>query len=150
MAFGFLKDFLDNAADFLEDVRDKAAGLSGRVRERFNANPKLKIIFAAAVLGMVLVVAGVMLILTRSGRAPRRTRDSEDIAELFRMEIPPEDLFLGDEPDFLPDMLPEREQRGEWTGDDVRPYWTNPGDEGVKVYEDMMGAVVDGIMERVP
>ncbi|MDR1351994.1 MAG: hypothetical protein LBK05_01830, partial [Treponema sp.] len=25
MAFGFLKDFLDNAADFLEDARDKAA-----------------------------------------------------------------------------------------------------------------------------
>jgi hypothetical protein len=149
MAFGFLKDFLDNAADFLEDARDKAAGLAGRVKERFSADPKLKIIFAGAVLGVILVVAGVMLILTRSGRA-RRTRDSEAIAELFRMEIPPEDLFLGDEPDFLPEMLPEREQRDEWTADDVRPYWTNPGAEGAKVYEDMMGAVVDGIMERVP
>jgi hypothetical protein len=149
MAFGFLRDFLDAAGNFLGNIRDKAAGLAGQAKEKFDANPKLKLICAGAALGAILVVAGVMLILTRGGRA-RRVRDSEGIAELFRMEIPPDELFLGEEPDFLPGLLPERERRETWTADDVRPYWTNPEDEGAGVYEDMMGAVVDRIMEQVP
>jgi hypothetical protein len=59
-------------------------------------------------------------------------------------------LFLDDEPDFLPEVLLERERRDIWNADDVRPYWTDPGDEEAGVYENMMGKIVDGIMERVP
>jgi hypothetical protein len=149
MALGFMGDFLDRAADFLGAARDKAAGLIGRVKDRLNANPKLRLVAAAAILGTVLVIFGIMLTLTRNNRT-RRMQDSETVAELFRMELPPEELFLDDEPDFLPELLPEREPRDTWNADDVRPYWTDPADEGAGVYEDMMGAVVDGIMERVP
>jgi hypothetical protein len=149
MALGFIGDFLDRAADFFRVIRDKAAGSIGQVKERANAGPKLKLIAAGAILGTIAVIVAMMLVLTRIGRA-RRTRDSEAVTELFRMELPPEELFLDDEPDFLPELLPERERRDSWDAGDVRPYWTDPGDEGAGVYEDMMGAVVDGIMERVP
>jgi hypothetical protein len=149
MAPGFMGDFLDRAADLLRAIRDGAAVLAGRVKERLDADPKLKLISAAAILGAVLVILGIMLFLTRNGRA-RRIQDSETIAEIFRVELPPEELFLDDEPDFLPEVLLERERRDEWNADDARPYWTDPGDEGIEVYEDMMGSVVDGIMERVP
>jgi hypothetical protein len=149
MALGFIGDFLERAADFLRMVRGRAVDWTGRIKERFNAGPRLKLIAAGAILGTVLVILGIMLVLTRNSRA-RRVRDSEAVAELFRMELPPEELFLDDEPDFLPDLLPERERRDAWDADDVRPYWTDPGDEDVRVYEDMMGAVVDGIMEGVP
>jgi hypothetical protein len=149
MAFGFIKDLLDRAADFFGDFREKFAGLTAGMRKKFEADPKLKVICAGAVLLAVLAIVGIMLLLTRNSRT-RRTRDSDDIAELFRMELPAEELFLGDEPDFLPQALLERERRDSWTADDASPYWTDPGDEGDKVYEDMMGVVVDGIMERVP
>jgi hypothetical protein len=149
MALGFIRDFLDHAADFLGTIRDGTAELAYRVKERFTADPKLKLISAGVILGAILVILGVMLILTRNGRA-RRIRDSENIAELFRMELPPEELFLDNEPDFLPDVLLERKRRDKWNADDARPYWTDPGYEEAEVYENMMGSVVDGIMERVP
>jgi hypothetical protein len=149
MASGFIKDFLDLAADFLGDFREKIAGLTAGAHKKFGAGPKLKIICAGLVLAVVLVIVGMMLLLTRNSRA-RRTRDSDAIAELFRVELPAEELFLGDEPDFLPEVLLERERRDVWTADDARPYWTDPGNEGDKVYEDMMGDVVERIMERVP
>jgi hypothetical protein len=149
MALGFIRDVLDRTADFFGVIRDKAAILADRVKERFNADPKLKLIAAGAILGGILVVTGMMLFLMRNSRT-RQTGDSEAVTELFRMELPPEELFLDDEPDFLPDLLPERERRNEWSADDARPYWTDPGDEGAEVYEDMMSAVVDGIMERLP
>jgi hypothetical protein len=149
MALGFIRDFLDHAADLWGIIYDRTAGLAGRVREKFNADPKLKLISAGAILGVILVVTGIMLFLTRNSRV-RRTGDSEAVAELFRTELPPEELFLDDEPDFLPDLLPERERRDEWNADDARPYWTDPGDEGTGVYEDMITTVVDGIMERLP
>lgn len=61
-----------------------------------------------------------------------------------------EELFMADEPDFLPPVLLERERRDAWTIEDVRPYWTDPLEEGAAVYQDMMSGVVDRIMERVP
>jgi hypothetical protein len=149
MVPGFIRDFLDHAADLLGTIRDRAAGLAGQVKEKFNAGPKLKLISAGAILGVVLVVTGIMLFLTWNSRV-RRMGDAEAVAELFRMELPPEELFLDDEPDFLPDLLPERERRNEWNAGDARPYWTDPGDEDPGVYEDMMTTVVDGIMERLP
>ena len=149
MALGFIGDFLDRAAIFLRIVRDRAAALAGRAKERFNADPKLKLISAGAVFGTIALILGIMLLLTRNSRA-RRMQDSETITEIFRMELPPEELFLDDEPDFLPEVLLERERRDKWSADDVRPYWTDPADEEAGVYENMMGKAVDGIMERVP
>jgi hypothetical protein len=153
MALGFIKNFLDHAAGFFGDIHEKfvdlTAEITGTVKEQFEADPKLKIISAGIALAVVLVIAGMMLILTRNSRS-RRMRDSDAVAELFRMELPAEELFLGDEPDFLPEVLLEREQREEWTADDARPYWIDPADEGDKIYEDMIGVVVDRIMERIP
>jgi hypothetical protein len=149
MALGFVKGLLARSADFLKRNSGNAAGLIGRVKEKFNAGPKLKKIIIAVLIGVVVVIASVMLILMRDTQ-PAPTRDSDAVAELFRMELPPEEFFLGDEPDFLPRLIPERERRDAWNADDARPYWTNPGDEGVKVYEDTMSAVVDEIMERLP
>jgi hypothetical protein len=142
MALGFMGDFLGT-------VRDWAAGLTGRIKGIFNAGPKFKLIAAGAIFGTILVIFAIMLLLIWNSRS-RRPTDSEAVMGLFRMKLPPEDLFLDDEPDFLPDMLLGRERRDAWNVDDVRPYWTDPADEGAGVYKDVMGAVVDGIMERVP
>jgi hypothetical protein len=148
MALGFVKGLLARFTDFSKRSSGNAVGLIGRVKGKFNISPKLKKIIAAALIGAA-VITSTMLILTRN-TPPPPARDSEAVAELFRMELPPEELFLGDEPDFLPALIPERERRDSWNADDARLYWTNPGDEGVQVYEDMMSSVVDEIMERLP
>jgi hypothetical protein len=153
MVPGFVKGLLARFADSSKRSSGNAVGLIGRtigrIKGKFNAKPKLKKIIVAVLIGAVAVITSAMLILMRNPQ-PAPTRDSDAVAELFRMELPPEELFLGDEPDFLPALIPERERRDAWNADDARPYWTNPGDEEAKVYEDMMSAVVDEIMERLP
>jgi hypothetical protein len=149
MALGFVKVFLAQFADFLKRVSGSAASLTGRVKEKTKIGSKLRKTIAAAVVGAVVVITSLMLILARNARPALPSQDSDAVAELFRMELPPEELFLGGEPDFLPRLIPERERRDAWDADNARPYWTNPGGEGA-VYEGMMSAVVDEIMEQVP
>jgi hypothetical protein len=63
--------------------------------------------------------------------------------------IPPEDLFLPDEPDFIPGVMPEREQRETWTADDAAPFWTDPLKNGEQQWRDRIEETIDKIMENV-
>jgi hypothetical protein len=165
MAFGFIARILDRAAVFFGGIRDKItglggflAGIGGRVAQKFppvrsktgdvfKSNPKTLIIGgggAAAVLVVCIIVA--LILNLRNGSRPAEP----SITELFGSSLPPEELFLPGEPDFLPPVLLERERREAWTLEDAVPYWTDPLDEGRDRYEGIAGRVVDGIMERVP
>lgn len=42
--------------------------------------------------------------------------------------IPPEELFIPAEPDFVPEYILEKEPRRSWSPEDVRSYWKNPQD----------------------
>ena len=75
-------------------------------------------------------------------------RSSGDAAET-RL-IPPEDLFLPDEPEFTPEFIPEREQRTVWTTADAEPYWIDPLSEGSEKYINTVDTTINNLMERVP
>ena len=62
--------------------------------------------------------------------------------------IPPEELFLPSEPDFLPELLLEREPRQSWSLEDIRPYWKNP--EYPELWREVIKSAVDELMEDVP
>jgi hypothetical protein len=64
--------------------------------------------------------------------------------------VPPEELFLPAEPDFLPGVMLEREQRQSWTREDAEPYWQNPLKNGEEPWRDQVEAVIDELLERVP
>ncbi|GHV89194.1 hypothetical protein AGMMS50267_15540 [Spirochaetia bacterium] len=141
--------------------------MSGEWRSRLVEGVRARrmpvLIGAGVFAGFLITWIVVMVVLSRSSspRPPEpvkqpylpQTSRSEQInnsAGPYQGTLPMEELFLADEPDFLPPVLLEREQRDAWTTEDVRPYWTDPLEEGAAVYQDMMSAVVDGIMERVP
>jgi len=147
--FDSMGEIFGRIADFFLDIRITITGLPSTIRELARTRPKLLIIGAVGFLALLFLLIEVIVF---AGQAAGRgnMRDSDAIAELFQVELPAEELFLEDEPDFLPEALLEREQRDEWTAADARPYWTDPKDEGEKVYEDMMSTAVDRIMERVP
>ena len=67
-----------------------------------------------------------------------------------RMVIPPEDIFLPEEPDFVPGVLTEREQRTSWTSADAAPYWQDPLKYGEENWRERVEAVIDGLFENVP
>jgi hypothetical protein len=64
--------------------------------------------------------------------------------------IPQDELFLPDEPDFVPGVLLERERRTAWTPDTAAPYWRDPLKNGERIWRDRIEKTVDEIMESVP
>jgi len=64
--------------------------------------------------------------------------------------IPAEDLFLPDEPDFVPGVILEREKRTQWVPDDAMPWWQDPLKDGEQEWRDQIEKTVDEIMESAP
>jgi hypothetical protein len=125
----------------------KTARSSAKVVEFFQTRRKPALIglgVCAAILIFVLVFAFL-------GLRERYGRSRQNQLEPFSARgIPPEELVLPSEPDFLPEVLLEREQRESWTAEDARPFWTDPLDEGAEEYSKLMESVIDDLMERIP
>ena len=68
----------------------------------------------------------------------------------FITPIPPEELFLPDEPDYLPGVLLEREQRTSWTVEDASEHWQDPLRFGEEQWREIIEASIDEFFERVP
>ncbi|MDR0321420.1 MAG: hypothetical protein LBI28_07935 [Treponema sp.] len=64
--------------------------------------------------------------------------------------IPAEDLFLPDEPDYIPGVLLEREQRTVWTEEDAAEHWQDPLKFGEGQWRDKIEEAIDELLERVP
>ena len=72
---------------------------------------------------VVLFLILIFTILAANSRGPKKSAPADISAG---PTIPPGDLFIPGEPDFLPGLLLEREPRRSWTLEDIRPYWKNP------------------------
>jgi hypothetical protein len=137
-------------------MADKLTALFARLRltvkNTLDAMPpptrRLVLIAVAAALALLLLI----FILTRFPAADKT--GAQDIPVPIPLEarsgiIPPEDLFLPDEPDFLPGVMLEREQRESWTADDAAPWWIDPLKNGEQQWRDNIRRTVDIIMESV-
>jgi hypothetical protein len=110
---------------------------------------KKKILFIG--LGSALIICLVTVVLGMN-RAQKALADSTDtLSRAFQLPvIPPEDLFLPDEPDFLPGVIPGQEQRDSWTAGDAAPFWYNPLEEGEEPWRERIESVIDELLEHVP
>jgi len=71
-------------------------------------------------------------------------------SNVITRRIPAEDLFLPAEPDFVPNVMLDRERRTQWTADDAMPWWQDPLKDGEQEWRDQIEKTVDEIMENVP
>jgi hypothetical protein len=103
-----------------------------------------------AALVLVLAFVAVVLIQTHIGQVKSRAA-SKELADSFKpLAISPEEFFLPEEPDVLPEFIPERFPRDAWTAEDARLYWTDPLAENEKLWRDRYNALLDDLMEGVP
>ncbi|GHU08895.1 hypothetical protein FACS1894151_05630 [Spirochaetia bacterium] len=116
-----------------------------RAEAFFRDRPKLTIAVLGGAAGVLLIC--IIVLLLNLGHAPAADTLSAEFAPL---PVPPEELFLSDEPDFVPGVLLEREPRAYWTAEDALPYWTDPLDKGSGYYLTEIESIIDGIMETVP
>ncbi|MDR0302418.1 MAG: hypothetical protein LBI04_08940 [Treponema sp.] len=98
-------------------------------------------IFAAALILSVLL----------SLKKPEKNMQPDDQNRInFQIAIPPDEIFLPDEPDFVPGVIPEREQRTVWTEQDALEYWQDPLKEGEEQWREKIETEIDKFLERVP
>jgi hypothetical protein len=134
--------------------RAAARGLSGGAAEFFRKYRKPALIGLAACGAFLVLCVSAVLVITRNNAGDAGTGDAGDLSGAFGPHsVPAEEFFLPGEPDFLPETIPERERRAAWTGEDAEPFWTDPaGPDAADLgeYTDLMSAVIDDLMERVP
>jgi hypothetical protein len=136
----------DIFANFSEKLKD---GI-GRLGELIRSNLKI----AACAGGAVFIILVLLVILSIRSRPAKQKISPDPQAELgFSIEAPaisPEDFFLPHEPNFVPDVLLEREPREGWTEEDARPFWTDPMEGNEAAWRRRIEEGVDGILERAP
>jgi len=94
---------------------------------------------------LLLVLVVLILLVLPANRLPRESDAA--LLESFKPEmIPPKELFLPEEPDFLPLVLLGRTRRTVWTAQDAQAYWI----ELDSVTQDQISPVIDAMLEAVP
>jgi hypothetical protein len=94
--------------------------------------------------GVFLALLVISFLIVNSGKSKKG-----ELPEITaRPLIPDEELFIPDEPDFVPEYLPEREPRLSWSLEEIRPFWKRP--ENTELWREEIKSAVDKLMEGVP
>jgi hypothetical protein len=134
----------------VENVRVRAQPVFDRLVERIPPGKR------RLVLGVSVVTFSVfLLILVGSSLATKGDRESRMPATAGTTAVQqgfilPDELFLPSEPDFVPGVLLEREQRTIWTASDAAPLWQDPLKDGEEPWRNRIEKTIDEIMESVP
>ncbi|MDR1899033.1 MAG: hypothetical protein LBQ55_03395 [Treponema sp.] len=150
-----LKEGGAKAGALLKGLGGKAAPVSAAARELWRRSgwklpqggQRLVFIGFGAFLAALLLLLLILLAVPRGGSERRAEAPPS-------RTIPPEDLFLPDEPDFVPSFIPGRERRESWTGEDAAAYWQDPLNgalnRGEEEWRNRIESVIDKLLEHVP
>ncbi|MDR2631789.1 MAG: hypothetical protein LBC60_12790 [Spirochaetaceae bacterium] len=101
-------------------------------------------------LGIILCLLVALTVVNYQRRHPKAA-PPQPLSDVFKpLAIPPEELFMPDEPDFLPEILWEREPRKSWTAEDALPFWTDPLKDNRRVWQGRAEGMIDELLERLP
>ncbi|MDR2953245.1 MAG: hypothetical protein LBU82_08395 [Treponema sp.] len=158
----FLRDFINKAKtacasvlDYCKDlgikffylIQGNAKGgfLSGGIQKLIPWKKRL-ITFICGACGLAAAVGiGASL----AGSAGKEDPSVQSEAS-FQFAIPSEEIFLPDEPDFIPGVLLGRERRTAWNSQDAAAFWQDPLKEGEEKWREKIETAVDEFLERIP
>jgi hypothetical protein len=125
------------------------AGLLQGVRKILRGHIRLVMISLGG-LGIILCLL-MILGMVNYRRAHPPAVSPPALSEVFApLPIPPEELFMPDEPDFLPEILWEQEPRESWKTEDTLPFWTDPLKDNRRVWQGRVEGAIDELLERLP
>ena len=110
------------------------------------AHRRTLVLVSTGVFSLILTIVVLVTMHVSGGNKPHKEPDRPNIIS----PIPPEDLFLPREPDFIPGVLLEREQRTSWSEQDALEFWQNPLENGEEQWREKIDTAVNEILERVP
>jgi hypothetical protein len=141
------QDFWQNMKEwfnFINPLREKI--------EYVISNKKMRLLICGCAAGLVLLFLLLVISLGMNHNQDERSRDSEILNSqlLAPHAIKPEDLFLPAEPDFIPEVILDREPRNLWTEEDAKQFWSDPLNGKTDVWKNRIFDAVDDIMENIP
>jgi len=95
------------------------------------------------------VILTLSVIISLSGAEKDKERGGAERLTVLT-PIPAEDLFYPDEPDYVPDVILEREKRTAWTEEDAAEYWQDPLRGGEEKWREKIEESIDEFLEHVP
>jgi len=131
--------FFDEIVGRVRLIQERFQKLSAEEKRRFA-------LICTAALSALLTISVIVSITARS----RGKNFAEGERVQFISPIPAEELFLPDEPDYIPGVLLERQQRASWTEDDASEYWQDPLKTGEEQWRQKIEAAIDNFLEGVP
>jgi hypothetical protein len=132
----------------VENVRVRVQPIFDRFAEKLPPGKRHLVLFSIATFSVLLLVFVVFLV-ARGGHESRIPATAETAA-VRQGVILPDELFLPAEPDFVPGVLLEREERAIWTASDAAPLWQDPLKDGEEPWRNRIEKAIDEIMESVP
>jgi hypothetical protein len=125
---------------FVQFIKDKLQKLTAEQKRQFAVICTL--IFAGILTFSVLVSL-------RLGGGEKKEK-IEPLGPVIIAPIPAEDLFLPDEPDYIPGVLLKRDRKLNWTEKDAEEYWQDPLKNGEEPWREKIESSIDDYLERVP
>ena len=115
--------------------------------QKLTVGQKRRIALVCTVVFVVILTFSVIISLVNS---PTRQSSEQPQSSIRYDPIPPQELFLPDEPDFVPGVLLDRERRSSWTEQDAEVFWQDPLRYGEEQWREKIETVIDEFLENVP
>jgi hypothetical protein len=144
-----LGDLLQTMRQGVENVRMRVQPVFDRIAEKLPPGKRRLVLVSIVTFSVFLLILAGSSLATRGGRESL-TPPKAGAITAKQGYILPEELFLPSEPDFVPGVLLEREQRSIWTTGDVAPLWQDPLKDGEEPWRNRIEKAIDEIMESVP
>ena len=119
--------------------------------QKLSAGQKSRLaIICTVVFAGVLTLSVIISMKTHGGEKKEKEKKIKTQESVVSVPIPPEELFLPDEPDYVPGVILERERRASWTDEDASEYWQDPLKNGEERWREKIEASINDFMEQVP
>lgn len=132
--------------EVLSEIREKGKRLSAQAAEQLSSH-RTAVLCAAAGCGVIVILL-VVLVIVRY--LPPKTAGAGSGEAFAPRALSPEDLFMLPEPDFVPEVLLEREPKDGWSEEDARQFWTDPLQGNEELWKRRIESDVDAMLERIP
>ncbi|MDR2445462.1 MAG: hypothetical protein LBD44_05960 [Spirochaetaceae bacterium] len=116
--------------------------------EKLWAQKKVRMIVVCSVVLIIAVplaiVVSARIILSADGK-------KNMMGDVFSFDqIAPEDFFIPEEPDFLPPVMLEQEQKKTWSVEDAAEFWTPPSQFPREFWLEEVSNSIDRLLEPLP
>ena len=133
--------------EVLSEIRERGKRLSAQAAEQVSSH-RTAVLCVAAGCGIIVLLL-VVLVIVRL--VPPKAPPAAGAGEAFAVRtLSPEDLFMLPEPDFVPEVLLEREPKDGWSEEDARQFWTDPLQGNEELWKRRIETGIDALLERIP